>query len=89
MPDDALFIEEFRTCFINCENQLWHSKLEESPKLSTYRLFKTSLHTEHYLLLNIPRRLKVLMAKFRISNHDLQCERGSMIEQKGMSIMSD
>ena len=41
-----------------------------------YRLFKTTLGMEEYLLLNIPRRLRVVLAKFRISNHDLECEQG-------------
>ena len=39
-------------------------------------MFKDTLATEKYLLLNIPRRLRVILSKFRISNHDLECEQG-------------
>ena len=45
-------------------------------KLDVYRSFKTSFSVEIYLLLNIPRRLRSALARFRISNHDLECERG-------------
>ena len=46
------------------------------PKLRMYRLFKLNFVEEAYLYLNIPRRLRRGIAKFRTSNHNLEIERG-------------
>ena len=39
--------------------------------------FVTSIYRlENYLLLHIPRGLRVALAKFRVGNHDLEIEKG-------------
>ena len=70
------FMERFKTTLIDCDTQIWKSNLKEMSKLSVLRSFKTELCVEMYLLLKIPRRLRVAVAKFRISNHELEIELG-------------
>ena len=50
------------------------------PKLRTLVLFKSNLSVENYLLLHIPRRLRVALAKFRVGNHDLEIEKGRYVK---------
>ena len=51
-------------------------------KLRTYRLFKNSYHMENYLLLNVNKQLIHQLARFRISNHGLEIERGNFATKK-------
>ena len=44
--------------------------MSSMPKLRTLGLFKTNLYVENYLLLHIPRRLRVAPATFRVGSHD-------------------
>ena len=76
IEDKNIFIKLFKTTLIDCDTQLWKANLNEMSKLSVFRIFKTDLCVEMYLLLNIPRRLRVALAKFRISNHELEIELG-------------
>ena len=46
------------------------------PKLSLYKLFKDNRKEELYLSLNIPRRLRTNLARFRTSSHCLEIEIG-------------
>ena len=57
---------------------MWSAHMSSMPKLRTLGLFKTSLSVENYLLLHIPRRLRVALAKFRVRSHDLEIERADM-----------
>ena len=70
------FVIHFRKRLIDCDTQTWHTNMLEMPKLNLYRMFKTTLSTEKYLLLNLPRRLQVALTKFRISCHDFEIEIG-------------
>lgn len=61
-------------------NKLWYSSLNDDRKnmsfgnkLRTYRLFKRNIYFEPNL---DNRNLRIQMTKFRISNHDLEIERG-------------
>ena len=74
--DSNGFINRFKTTLTDCDTQLWKSNLEEMSKLTMYRLFKLELCPEIYLSLTIPRRLRKAIAKFRISNHELEIELG-------------
>ena len=63
-------------------NQLWYSSLNDDRKsmsfgnkLRTYRLFKNNISFEPYLSMG-NRNLRIQMTKFRISNHNLEIERG-------------
>ena len=77
---NVLDIAEFLKAFIerikDCELQHWSNELSKIPKLRTFRLFKENRDVETYLLTNMPRRLIVNLARFRISNHCLQIEIG-------------
>ena len=44
--------------------------------MRTYRLFKEERIEEFYLSLSLPRRLKIELARFRTSNHNLGIETG-------------
>ena len=76
VEDHASFLFSFNQCLKDCELQLWSIQVEEMSKLNTYRMFKTSRDVETYLSLSIPRRLRVALARFRISNHNLEVELG-------------
>ena len=72
----AVFIQIFRQRIFDCAMQMWSLQISDISKLCTYKLFKGELKVERYLLLNLPRRLTVIFAKFRISNYDLEIEKG-------------
>ena len=76
VEDQTSFLFSFNQCLKDCELQLWSIQVEEMSKLNTYRMFKTSRNVETYLSLSIPRRLRSSLARFRISNHNLEVERG-------------
>ena len=50
--------------------------MHSMPKLKTYRLFKEIREKELYLTLNIPRRLRVSLARFRTGSHNFEVEVG-------------
>ena len=74
--DNNSFIKLFKERVQDCETQLWHDEIHSLPKLRTYCRFKESRVEEPYLSLSIPRRLKVALARFRTSNHNLEIETG-------------
>ena len=55
--------------------QNWLSDIFDSNKCINYRIFKTELHCEKYLL-SLPTKLYSSLLKFRVSNHKLPIERG-------------
>ena len=62
------------------DKQVWSASMSNMPKLRTLVLFKSNLSVENYLLLHIPRRLRVALAKFRVGNHDLEIEKGRYVK---------
>ena len=48
----------------------------KQPKLRTYKLIKTDLRIEPYLLLNANRKIYTKIARFRTSSHNLRIETG-------------
>ena len=80
-----LFVNEFKQRLLDCEIQYWASKIIEMPKLRYYNRFKTLYEAEQYLFLNVPRKLKAALAKFRMSSHNLEVECG----RKSNVIMED
>ena len=70
------FLKDFHTRLIDCCKQDWFSKIQDMPRLFYYRGFKMSLCVEKYLIIDMPRRLRVALTKFRTSNHCLEIERG-------------
>ena len=76
VEDINRFLREFKERLYDCDMQEWSEKLSNMPKLRTYCIFKTDFITEPYLLLSIPYRLRSALAKYRISSHDLEIEKG-------------
>ena len=74
--DAHAFLTVFTERVKDCELQKWHSDLTNTPKLRTYCLFKASKEAESYLTINIPRRLKVCLARFRTGSHNFEIEKG-------------
>ena len=73
--DKTRFIYEFKQRLIDMWKQEWHAGLD-TPKLSTYKLFKLESCQEKYLTCVRYRRHLVALAKFRCSNHKLLIEEG-------------
>ena len=46
------------------------------PKLRTYKNFKTTYCLEPYLIMNLPKKTYVNIARFRVSSHNLRIETG-------------
>ena len=67
-----LFTERLHDSYV----QNWNSTRHEMSKLSLYNLYKNSFGTEQYLLLNVPRRLRRFLAKFRTSDLNLEIVTG-------------
>ena len=69
--------------FIKCNyNRLWFLSLHDDKidkdfgnKLRTYRLFKNNISLEPYLSMKNDEQ-RILLSKLRISNHNLEIERG-------------
>ena len=74
--ENNVFLVEIKTRVFDSDKQVWSARMSSMPKLRTLGLFKTNLAVENYLLLHIPRRLRVALAKFRVGSHDLEIERG-------------
>ena len=51
------------------------SQVENSPKADHYKHFKTQLNVERYLCVNLPFKLKRLLANLRCSGHNLMIEK--------------
>ena len=56
-------------------NQELLSRIHNSPKCLNYRLFKTDIYLEPYLL-HLPLKLSIPFCKFRLSDHTLPIEAG-------------
>ena len=78
--ENDVFLDEFKTRVFDNDKQVWSASMSNMPKLRTLVLFKSNLSVENYLLLHIPRRLRVALAKFRVGNHDLEIEKGRYVK---------
>ena len=57
-------------------NKLWQLQIPKFPKADTYRLFKTRLKLENYLIDTNNRKHRVAFTKLRLSDHNLMIENG-------------
>ena len=73
--NEKVFLYNLEHRIRDCETQIWRAEITSSPKLNYYCMFKVSFDTEPYLT-NLPRKVKKQYAKFRMSNHNLQVEKG-------------
>ena len=70
------FLNAFEQRVKDCDLQRWSDSLSNMPKLTTYSLLKSQLNPEPYLTLCIPFKIRSAIAKFRISNNNLEIETG-------------
>ena len=57
-------------------NVLWQLQIPKFPKANTYKLFKTRVKLENYLIDNNNRKHRVAFTKLRLSDHNLMIEKG-------------
>ena len=69
----------FRT-LLDQSIQEWYSKLESSSKGKNYRLYKTGIVIEKYLI-NFPINIYLPILKFRTTNHRLSVELGRWVRK--------
>ena len=65
-------VHEFRERLIDCRWQDWEDHVQTSDRFSMYRNFNSILHcTKTYITMNMDRRLKRIMTKFRFGVSEL------------------
>ena len=66
------FIRAFRERLTDCRWQDWEDHVETSDRFIMYRNFNSILHcTKTYITMNMDRRLKRIMTKFRFGVSEL------------------
>ena len=60
--------------------QTWFAKIQDSSKLYYYRLFKTNFEMEPYLTVTKNNILQMQFARFRLSAHQLNIEKGRHLQ---------
>jgi hypothetical protein len=68
----AQYVQRLKDQFL----QKWNSECENSHKLSTFYVFKKDIEFEPYLNILQYRKFRKAYVCFRLSAHDLACERG-------------
>ena len=76
IDDVGSFLRVFKERVRDCYMQKWNAAKLETPKLYLYNLFKHNFEPEPYLLINIPRRLRRCLARFRTTSASLEIEIG-------------
>ena len=76
IPETLNFVKEFKERLQDNEIQSWASDVKDISKLRTYCIFKEGRKEESYLSVDIPRRLKKQIARFRTGSHNLEIEVG-------------
>ena len=69
------FIREFRQRLIDIRWQAWDDHVNTSNRFSLYRQFKTLTSVELYLLLNLNRRIRYTMTRFRFGVSDIKVDK--------------
>ena len=73
--DAKLFLEILKVRLRDCAEQYWSAGINSMSKLSTYCQFKSSLSLQSYNTINMQKKYKIVLAKFRCTNHKLSIER--------------
>ena len=86
VTNEKELITEFEIRIKDCELQTWSAKMTKMItmtkmiktviKLKYYCMYKEKFELEQYLLLNLPRKVKRQLSKFRIASLNLEVERG-------------
>ena len=66
------FTREFRQRLIDIRWQVWDDHVNTSNRFSLYRQFKTLTSVELYLMLNLNRRIRYTMTRFRFGVSDIK-----------------
>ena len=75
----SMFKESLKNCLKDQFRQEWHNEVVNSSKCINYRIFKTDLSLEKYLL-ELPVKLRKLFTKFRCRNLNLPIETGARLQ---------
>ena len=65
-----------RQRILDTYKQTWYSDINNSSRLQTYSIFKHNLELESYLNLDIDKKYKLALTRFRTSSHSLMIETG-------------
>ena len=65
--------------FLDTSRQTWHADVINNCKLNMFSLYKLSLVTEEYLLVNMYWKHRAALARFRCVNRKLAIERGIVL----------
>ena len=71
-----MFLSEFSQRLKDCARQIWHEDVESSPRLRSYRTFKSMLEPEKYLSSVHIFKFRTALSRFRCSSHILEIEKG-------------
>ena len=74
--DTNKFMLSFKESIVRIFTQQWRKDIESSSKLRTYTLVKKYFCVEPYILHIRGNHLITAMARYRMSSHDLNIERG-------------
>jgi len=62
-------------------SESWIQTVQSSPKLRTYKLFKNTFETEHYIKLNLKKHERSMLAQFRCGILPLRIETGRDVNE--------
>ena len=65
-----------RQRILDTYKQTWYSEINNSSRLQTYSIFKYNFELESYLNLDIDKKYKLALTRFRTSSHSLMIETG-------------
>ena len=65
-----------RQRILDTYKQTWYSEISNSSRLQTYSIFKYNFELESYLNLDIDKKYKLALTRFRTSSHSLMIETG-------------
>ena len=75
VPNFNLFKQKIKSVLFDQYLQTWNSSINESAKCLNYRIYKTDLKLENYLLC-LPKNLSIELCRFRCLNSNLPIEKG-------------
>ena len=77
-----LFLYNFQQRISDISCQEWSTSVANSPKLITYKSFKSTLNLEKYLVSVKHRRHHIALSRFRCSVHKLAVEKFRSVKER-------
>ena len=68
--------QSIRQRILDTYKQTWYSEINNSSRLRTYCIFKHNFELESYLNLELDKKYKIALTRFRTSSHSLMIETG-------------